>query len=261
MPAVQMPQYGLDSALFNFLPVLLTALALFCIARLVRALAPANAPMALAGAALVVLAGLCKASWKLIVALGGPDLPWLAGALFPLMAPGFTLLTLAVWQAQRNTPARPWLMALALIGIAYGISALRSWGLAVERGWFLPLLALASLANLTLTGLLLRESWRRRAVWLAPLFLANLAMVFALQRIARIEPMTIYLHWLEQSLHRPGRRGLRPGRLPAAPAGAPALPARPHANREPCQLKPAIDCRCNGESTSTARSARIFRRT
>ena len=106
-----MPQYGLDLALTNFLPVLFTALALFCIARLARDLAPSSEPMALSGAALVVLAGLCKALWKLILALGGPDLPWLANALFPLMAPGFTLLALALWQAQRET--RPALAALA----------------------------------------------------------------------------------------------------------------------------------------------------
>ncbi len=198
-----MPQYGLDLALYNFLPVLLTALALFCIARLVRALALASGPMALSGTALVVLAGLCKALWKLILALGGPDLPWLANALFPLMAPGFTLLALALWHAQRKTsapPRLPWLIPLALIGLSYAAAALRSWGLAVERGWFLPLMILASLANLTLTALLLRETWRRRALWLAPMFLVNLAMVFALQRIARIEPMTLSLHWLEQSL-------------------------------------------------------------
>ncbi len=198
-----MPQYGLDLALYNFLPVLFTALAVFCIARLARALAPASEPMALLGAVLVVLAGLCKALWKLILALGGPDLPWLANALFPLMAPGFTLMALALWQAQRKTlgpPRRPWLVPVSLIGLAYGIAALRSWGLAVERGWFLPLMALASLANLTLTALLLWETWRRRALWLAPLFLVNLAMVFALQRIARIEPKTVSVHWLEQSL-------------------------------------------------------------
>lgn len=198
-----MPQYGLDLALYNFLPVLFTALALFCIARLTRALLPASAPMALLGAALVVLAGLGKALWKLILALGGPDLPWLANALFPLMAPGFTLLALALWQAQRphpGPPGRPWLAALALIGLGYGSAALRGWGLGMERGWFLPLMALASLANLALTGLLLREAWRRRALWMAPLFLVNLAMVFALQHIARVEPKTLSLHWLEQTL-------------------------------------------------------------
>jgi hypothetical protein len=198
-----MPQYGLDLALTNFLPVLFTALALFCIARLARALSPASEPMALLGAALVVLAGLCKALWKLILALGGPDLPWLANALFPLMAPGFTLLALAMLYAQREPPKpprRPWIMPLALVGLFYGIAALRSLGLGVERGWFLPLMTLASLANLTLTALLMRESWRRRALWLTPLFLANLAMVFALQRVARIEPKTLSVHWLEQSL-------------------------------------------------------------
>ena len=89
---------------------------------------------------------------------------------------------------------------MALIVLAYGIAALRSLGLSVERGWFLPLLTLASLANLALTALVLRETWRRRALWLAPLFLVNFAMVFALQRIARIEPKTLSVHWLEQSL-------------------------------------------------------------
>jgi hypothetical protein len=197
-----MPAFGLDLALANFVPVLFTALGLLCIARLVRALAEAHAPMALVGAALVVAAGSSKAVWKLILALGGPDLPWLAQALFPLMAPGFALLAVALWQAQRKAPPRqnPWLLPLALIGLFYGIAGLRSFGLAVERGWFLPLMILASVANLTLTVLLLREAWRRRAAWLAPLFFANLAMVFALQRIARIEPKTLSLHWLEQSL-------------------------------------------------------------
>lgn len=198
-----LPAFGLGLALANVVPVLFTMLALFGIARLVRALAQPYVAMARVGAALVVLGGACKASWKLILALGGPDLPWLANALFPLMAPGFTLLAVALWQAQRRTPASPlnvWLMPLALTGLVYALAGLRSFGWALERGWFLPLMILASVANVTLTVLLLREAWRRRASWLAPLFVANLAMVFALQRIARIEPKTLSLHWLEQSL-------------------------------------------------------------
>ena len=198
-----MQQYGLDLALSNFLPVLFTALALFCIARLARALAPANEPMALLGAALVVLAGLCKALWKLILALGGPDLPWLANALFPLMAPGFTLLALALWHAQRKTLGPPpAALAHASGADRPGLRHRRPAYLGVGRGTRLvpALMTLASLANLTLTALLLRETWRRRALWLAPLFLVNVAMVFALQRIARIEPKTLSLHWLEQSL-------------------------------------------------------------
>jgi hypothetical protein len=203
MIASVVPAFGLDLALANFVPVLFTALALLCIAGLVRALAEADGTMARIGAALVVLAGGCKAVWKLILALGGPEQPWLAHALFPLMAPGFALLALALWNAQRKSPASRqtlWLLALALTGLGTGVAALRSFGLAVERGWFLPLMILASVANLTLTVLLLREAWRRHALALAPLFLANLAMVFALQRIALIEPKTLSLHWLEQSL-------------------------------------------------------------
>ena len=225
-----MPAFGLDLALANFVPVLFTALGLFCIARLVRALAPVSAPMALIGAALVVLAGLCKAVWKLILALGGPDVAWLAQALFPLMAPGFALLAVAMWNAQRRTPASrptPWLMALALIGFGYGIAGFRSFGLAVERGWFLPLMILASVANLTLTVLLLREAWRRKVLWLAPLFFANLAMVFALQRIARIEPKTLSLHWLEQSLTALGAGAFALGAFLLLRQSPRAIPASP----------------------------------
>ncbi|MCK7476085.1 MAG: hypothetical protein MZV49_27255 [Rhodopseudomonas palustris] len=86
---LSMPAFGLDLALADFAPVLFTALALLCVARLVREVSQSDARMTLIGAALVVLAGLGKAAWKLILALGGPDLPWLANALFPLMAPGF----------------------------------------------------------------------------------------------------------------------------------------------------------------------------
>lgn len=201
-PPLSTPAFGLDLALANFAPVLFTALALLCVARLVRELSQADARMAWIGAALVVLAGLSKAAWKLILALGGPDLPWLANALFPLMAPGFALLACALWHAQRKTPARlsPWLLAPVLIGAGYAIALYRGFVLGLDRGWFLPLMILASVANLSLTLLLLREAWRRHALWLAPLFVANFAMVFALQRIARIEPKTLALHWLEQSL-------------------------------------------------------------
>ena len=153
-----MPAFGLDLALINFLPVLFTALALVCIARLVRALSDGFAAMALLGAALVVLGGLSKALWKLILALGGPDLAILANALFPLMAPGFALLAFALGQAQRRTPTQgppAWLLPLMLIGLCYGVAGWRSVALAIERGWFLPLMILASVANLTLTVLLL----------------------------------------------------------------------------------------------------------
>ncbi|MCK7476084.1 MAG: hypothetical protein MZV49_27250 [Rhodopseudomonas palustris] len=73
-----------------------------------------------------------------------------------------------MWHAARSTPARPspWLLALLLIGAGYGIAVYRSLGLALERGWFLPLMVLASVANLSLTLLLLREAGAgRRYGW------------------------------------------------------------------------------------------------
>ena len=117
-------------------------------------------------------------------------------------------------------------MPLAPIGLAYGIAALRSWGLAVERGLFLPLMTLASLANLTLTALLLRETWRRRVLWLAPLFLGGHCVRLATHHPHRAQDPVPAL--VGAKPHRPGRAGLRLGRLPAVPASAPGVAGATH---------------------------------
>jgi hypothetical protein len=72
--------------------------------------------------------------------------------------------------------------------------------LEVPRGWFLPLLTLASLGNLATSLLLIGLSLRLRRWDLAILFAVNLLMIFALQPIAMINPKPLALHWLEQSL-------------------------------------------------------------
>lgn len=201
-----MNEYSLALALYDFVPVAFTALALVFIVRLVGLCGLQGWALRLSwmGMALVTVAGLLKASWKLQMALFNYDAVWMASALFPLMAPGFALLAVAFWSGGRTARGRAapvwvWACTVCLIAAAFGLAALRvSQG--VERGWFLPLISLASLANLLLTALLIGEAGRRGRWWLALLFCVNLGMVFALQQIAQIEPMTIALHWLEQTL-------------------------------------------------------------
>lgn len=191
-------------ALFDVVPVVLTGLALWFVARIVRDLAPSYQLMAALGGTLVIAGGLSKATWKLIAAIDGSDLAWLANALFPLMAPGFVLLAVAVWAGVRGLRGRRallgWRVALGLILTACVAAAVRDWWLGVPRGWFLPLLVLVSLGNLTTSILLIRAAVYLQCWRVAVLVGVDLAMIFALQPIAMTTPKTIALHWLEQSL-------------------------------------------------------------
>ncbi len=200
-----MTEFPLSLALYNFLPVGLTGIALWFLSRLVRDQGPDKSGLALAGAGLVLLGGLAKATWKLLASSTGQDIAWLGAALFPLMAPGFALLSAAIWGATRrlrglSNPA--WLggAALAAVAVAFVFAAVRFWVLEIPRGWFLPLLVLASLGNLLLSVLLIVAALRLRRWGIALLLGVNLGMVFALQPIAMANPKTLPLHWLEQSL-------------------------------------------------------------
>ena len=192
-------------ALYNVLPVALTGLALWFLSRYVAVQDPAYRGLALLGGGLILSGGLAKAGWKLIAATTGADLAWLANALFPLMAPGFALLAVALWGAVRHhrgrrVPVGRWRIGLAVVLIAFAAAALRQWVLEIPRGWFLPLLILASLGNLATSLLLIGLSLRLRRWGMAILFAVNLTMIFALQPIAIINPKPLALHWLEQTL-------------------------------------------------------------
>lgn len=200
-----MDDFTLGLALYDFVPVLFTGIAVYFIALMAQLGDRRFAAWAFTGAGLVLAAGLLKATWKLNATLTGQDVVWMANALFPLMAPGFVLLAAGFWRSRRQlvgkrAPAWLWLLPLALIGGAYCWAGYRTWIAPVERGWFMPVMNLASLGNITLTVLLFVAAWRQGKRGLALLFTVNLAMVFALIPIAQIEPKSIALHWFEQTL-------------------------------------------------------------
>lgn len=197
-----MEDFTLGLALYDFVPVGLTGIAVYFIARVVRARGVPAHQMAVVAAGLVLAAGLSKAIWKLIATLAGQDLVWLASMLFPLMAPGFALLAAGIWASQRRQPPQTalfWLLPVILILAVYAV-ALYRMGAGFERGWFMPIMALASLSNIVLTILLFTMAWRRGLRWVAVLFTVNLGMVFALIPIAQMDSHSIAMHWLEQTL-------------------------------------------------------------
>lgn len=200
-----MSELTLPLALFNLFPVVLTGLALWFLARLVGALDPPHRTMARAGGVLILLGGLSKAVWKLILVAGGQDLTWLASMLFPLMAPGFALLAGAALGVLLRLQGRGEVALIrygvaAVILVVVGAVVVRTLGMGIPRGWFLPLLGLTSVANLVLSLVLIASALRLGHTGAAILFGVNLAMVFALPPIAMASPDTLFMHWSEQVL-------------------------------------------------------------
>lgn len=197
-----MEDFTIGLALYDFVPVILTGLAVYFIASVVRMKGVPAHQIAAVAAGLVFAAGLSKAIWKLIATLAGQDLVWLASMLFPLMAPGFALLAAGIWASQRPKPPQTalfWLIPLVLIAAVFALAVYRM-GAGIERGWFMPIMTLASLSNIGLTMMLFIMAWRRGLRGVAILFTVNLAMVFALIPIAQMDSHSIAMHWLEQTL-------------------------------------------------------------
>ncbi|NEX22744.1 hypothetical protein G3480_20965 [Thiorhodococcus mannitoliphagus] len=199
-----MPDFSVALALYDFAPVVLTGLAVWLLASLARVIERAHYPMMLLGGVLVVSGGLAKALWKLIAALTGQDIGWLAALLFPLMAPGFTLIAVAAWgildRVRGQLPRLGWLAASVTLLVLIAAVGVREWVLSIPRGWFMPLLVFTSLGNLVASVQLIRASLHLRSRVAASLFGLNLLFVFALPPIAIAAPATLWMHWVEQTL-------------------------------------------------------------
>lgn len=77
-------------ALVDAIPVLSFGISMLIIA------SRFDSPLFLLGAALSVLGGCCKVSWKLVLGITKKDLRWLNKPFVPMMAGGFLLLILSL---------------------------------------------------------------------------------------------------------------------------------------------------------------------
>lgn len=199
--------YTLSLALVDFLPVAFTAVGMFFVARMVWHTGQAQGQMAMLGAGLIVAGGFLKAAWKLIMAAtqGGRDIRWLDNSLFILMAPGFVLMSAAVWCAVRAVRGRTlgpvWPAPLITIALMFAGSlalALRNPG---SPAWERILLGVMVLATVVTSTLLIVFAFRQRMPFMGALFVVNLVGVFVLNGLARMDHQTIALQWLEESIN------------------------------------------------------------
>lgn len=189
--------YSLGVALFDFVPVLVAAGGFALLARGIAARHHALAVVAWLGAALIPLGGLCKASWKLIVATQQREIPWLENLLFIAMAPGFAVLSFSLFHARRA-----WQSGVAPATAGYPAARLLLWlalpllgalaaaiAMPESRAWFFCLLAATTIAN---AALLLQAALAARWAslsWPVQLsFFYNFAATLALAGLSRLLP-------------------------------------------------------------------------
>jgi len=197
--------YSLGLALFDYIPVLLSALGLTLLAGLLGRTLPASRPLLFLAVALVIAGGLSKASWKLLWVLSGTNIMLLSNLLFILMAPGMILLACHVYAAGRcwrgleqGAPARTGVvLSITILGLA----AFAAIGQSGSKVWFFLLLGAASLANITMSALLIRQSWRLQERGTALIFLFSIAVILSLSGLSRISEGSAPLQWLAECLN------------------------------------------------------------
>lgn len=176
-----MSDYPPALAAEDFVPVALTALGVALLRR--------RHPLVPPAAALIVAGGFAKAAWKLIVAVDGPDLPGLHGALFPLLATGFTALAFAL-SREAARPPHP-------AGFAVPLAAALAASAALRDAW--PAMVWTIIAVTVAAVLLLRSAARAGDRLAATLFGLWLAGQYLLGPMAAGAEQSIALQWAEQS--------------------------------------------------------------
>ncbi len=192
-------------ALEDFVPVILTSLALFWVTRMVLAIDRRSGYVALAGSVLVILGGLLKASSKLFWVFSGELIGWMEDSLFLLMAPGFALIAWAIWTGQRRLLqdqtarffyAPPVGFLMLIVGGTFFFS--ESEG---ERTWFLVLLTLTVIMSSLMLILLSRHARYYQRNGTAALFLIYLVLTILLNGMARTPSPTVGVEWTKQLLN------------------------------------------------------------
>jgi hypothetical protein len=199
--------YSLSLALFDYLPVLLSVAGLWLLAIAMGEAVPGARRPALLAVALVAAGGLSKATWKLTWVVSARDVGLLSDLLFILMAPGFILLACHLLQVQGywlggEPPANSGRATLA--GIVIAVAALvGAWfsTRSSEGAWFFILLGAASLANIVVSGLLIRFSWGLAQRGTALLFLFSICLILALGNLSRFSAGSAPLQWLAEVLN------------------------------------------------------------
>jgi hypothetical protein len=141
------------------------------------------------GAALVFLNGMSKAVWKLIVAVGGPDIAWLSQVFVVLLSGGFLLMFVAALRAARVPRVQP-----------LGASAGAHMAVMAMAPWKIPFMAVAVISAVGFYTLLMRRAWQGGARFGALAFGLSLLATFAMSGLSS-GPQTLFTNWVAESVN------------------------------------------------------------
>ncbi len=183
----------LSMALYDFLPNIIFAFGVYWLWR-----GPYRSWLFATGALLVFANGITKAVWKLIIALGGPDVTWLSEIFVFLLSTGFVMMFIAVLLVARSegkeTQAQP--------------SAAKSTPLLAVppfmAAWKVPFMVLTTLAVVATFSLWIAAAAKRKNTRAVIGFAAGLACMLGMSALSG-SSMVIGLHWVAQTVNTVGQ--------------------------------------------------------
>lgn len=198
--------YSVIMALQDYMPVALSSVGMFYLARFVARHNANFGKAAYIAWILTTLGGASKATWKLLMALseGANNVTFLNDSLFYLMGAGFTVMAFMLWYVQREASGRtvpaighPAVLPIAIVALFTALSLGMAVARPEARTWYIIMLALTTVGNFATGGLAIRQSLRQQDRVAAALFAFNLVAILMLTGMARIE-RTIALEWVSQ---------------------------------------------------------------
>ena len=189
--------YPLALALYDFVPVVFFLIGAIYLVRTVMRLCGLHCGrLTIVGSLLIFLGGLLKAIWKLLFTIGVGDYQWLSESQFPLLAPGFLVLLIAVIIMARSERAKE----------------KRKGALLAIVAWKIPLLIVMTLASMGVQGILTYVSFQRKAKLAAAGFIVAFLGLVGMGALASGE-QTLARQWIEQSVNSVGQLGFMVGSI------------------------------------------------
>ena len=188
-------EYNVALAVEDFVPCVLALAAFVVLAQAVRRRLPAAYPVALVGGLVVSAGGFGKATWKLLVATGCWEYPWLESLLFPCLAFGFSAVAWAVLSAVKGREVNP--LGFVLFPLAAGVGA--AW-MSISAGEYTnwPLLIASAVAATFLGVTLCVTAFKAGKTSVGVLFVVYVLGTNILPPLAARPKQSLEVQWAEQ---------------------------------------------------------------
>lgn len=182
----------LSMALYDFLPNVIFVLGAYWLWR-----GPYRSRIFLTGAGLVFANGITKAVWKLIIALGGPDVVWLSQIFVLLLPTGFLLMFIATLRVAQMESARARTEGKREPSPILAVPPLMAL-------WKLPFMIIATLAVIATFSLWIAAAVRRKNGPAVIGFSAGLVCMLGMAGLSG-SSMNLDMQWLAQSVNTLGQ--------------------------------------------------------